>query len=515
MLASPVSRTRAVLLVGLLLSGWAGALHARAALSPPPGRAFAGTFHWIDDVYNYVSYVQQAEDGRFLMRNRVIDPARARPELVNLEWWSVGRLSAALGRRPLLAYRLFAVLATFALVGAAERWLSRAGVPPSHRVAALGLVFLGGGLGGLLFEATDLPARNCLDLSVGAFPYLEVLANPHFAAGTALLAWALWAFGCVPSPRGPVLGILLGSVLGLVRPYDLALLGLVRGASVLATRPPARWVRELLPLVGLLPVLAYDAWLFFGTEQFASFHKGSDTPPLADFLPAFGPAALLALASVRDRVAGEPLAREARVHLWLWAAAAFGLAVVRPGAFALQLLVGAGLPLLALGAVSLRRQPVAATVLATLLLSSAFIVQTRIVLAEDPNWFPPRERLAAARALRPGCREGGRVLSPPDIGLYTIGLTGCTAVVSHPGAPDYADRLAEVGAFYASQSPAERRALLDRQHVTQFVLPRGAGEHAEAWLGPAAPFDAVPATDAVRPLALYARAGPSSAPLKP
>ena len=52
MLASRVSRTRAVLLVSLLLCGWTGALHARAALAPPPGRAFVGTFHWIDDVYN-------------------------------------------------------------------------------------------------------------------------------------------------------------------------------------------------------------------------------------------------------------------------------------------------------------------------------------------------------------------------------------------------------------------------------------------------------------------------------
>ena len=310
MLASRVSRTRAVLLVGLLLCGWAGALHARAALAPPPGRAFVGTFHWIDDVYNYVSYAQQAEDGRFLMRNKLVDPARERPLLVNLEWWSVGRLSAALGRRPLLAYRLFAVLATLALVAAAERWLSRAGVPPSHRFVALWLVFVGGGLGGLLFEATDVPARHCLDLSVAAFPYLEVLANPHFAAGTALLAWALWCFACVPSPRGPWLGVALGTVLGLVRPYDLALLGVVRGASVVVTRPPSRWARELVPLAGLLPVLAYDAWLFFGTDQFASFRQGSDTPPWWDFLPAFGPAAL-ARAGV---AAGRHLGRAGRAR---------------------------------------------------------------------------------------------------------------------------------------------------------------------------------------------------------
>ena len=43
-----------------------------AAVDPPPGRAFAGTFHWIDDLYNYASFVQQAEDGRVLFRNKLV-----------------------------------------------------------------------------------------------------------------------------------------------------------------------------------------------------------------------------------------------------------------------------------------------------------------------------------------------------------------------------------------------------------------------------------------------------------
>ena len=48
----PVTRWRAVLLLWFLLTAWTGALCTRAALQPPPARAFAGTFHWIDDFYN-------------------------------------------------------------------------------------------------------------------------------------------------------------------------------------------------------------------------------------------------------------------------------------------------------------------------------------------------------------------------------------------------------------------------------------------------------------------------------
>ena len=153
-----MTHRRAVLLLWLLLTAWTGALYMRAALLPPPGRAFAGAFHWIDDVYTYVSFMQQAEDGAFLLRNKLVEPSRARAEIVNLEWWLAGRVSRALGRRPFLAFWLLGAVATLALLAGTACWLTRLGVPDTHLLGALALVFLGGGLGGLLFELTDLPA---------------------------------------------------------------------------------------------------------------------------------------------------------------------------------------------------------------------------------------------------------------------------------------------------------------------------------------------------------------------
>jgi hypothetical protein len=500
----PVTRTRAVLLVSLFLSLWTGSLYLRADLDPPPGRVFAGTFHWIDDFYNYASYIQQSEDGAFFFRNKLLEPARTRAELVNLEWWTLGKVSLALGRRPFLAFRLLALVATFAFVAGAERWLARAGVPPSHRMAALALVTCAGGFGGLLFEFTDLPALRCLDLAVAAFPFVEILANPHFLTGTALLVWGLWCFVAVPAPAGPLGGIALGTVLGLVRPYDLVLLGLVRGTGVLVTEPRTRWVRSLLPLLGLLPVLAWNVWLFFLTDQFASFRSGSVLPPAVDFIPAFAPALVLALLFSRPRPPDPaPDTRKARTHLWLWAAVAAAVVVaargagavgvLRTGGFSLQLLVGAGMPLLVLGAVGLARFPPTVTVLATLLLSTSAVVATRIALTpEDPNWFVPRLHMATGLALRATCRPGGDLaLAPPDIGLYAIGLSACHAYVSHPAGPEYASRVAEVRAFYASDSPGVRRALLDRHRVTHLVLPGDPGPRPVGWLGGDTEFRAV------------------------
>ena len=72
----------------------------------------------------------------------------------------VGRISALVGNRPALAYRLFGLLATLALVAAADRWLRLAGLPDRHRLGALLLVTCGAGLGGVRYLLAGPPARR-------------------------------------------------------------------------------------------------------------------------------------------------------------------------------------------------------------------------------------------------------------------------------------------------------------------------------------------------------------------
>ncbi len=511
-----MSRTRAVVLVWLLVSTWAGSLYLRAAVDPPPGRIFVGTFHWIDDFYNYASYIQQSEDGAWVFRNKLLEPSRTRPELVNLEWWLLGKVSLGLGRRPFLAYRLLAIGVTLALVAGVERWLARAGVPASHRLPALALVFLGGGLGGLLFEATDLPVRQSGDLALALFPSLGILANPHFVAGTALLVWALYAFVAMPAPAGPLLGVGLGTVLGLVRPYDLALLGLIRILGVAATEPPRRWPRALAPLVGFAPVVAYDLWVFFGSGQFASFRSGGQFPSRLEFVPALAPALLLALLAGKAP-SSDPDARRARVHLWMWVTVALAVIVVQPGTFGLQFLVGMGVPLLTLGAVGLVPFAPRWTTLAAVVFGTTAVVATRVALADDPHWFVPRTRMAAAVVLRDACRPGDLVFAHPDVGLYAIGLSSCHAVLAHRAVSDYEDRLAEATRFYdAATSAAERASILDRRGVTHLMLPGEAGPRPAAWLGPQTLFERVAGVgDGTARITIYSRAAAGAGPARP
>jgi hypothetical protein len=233
-------------------------------------------------------------------------------------------------------------------------------------------------------------------------------------------------------------------------------------------------------------VLAYNLWLVTRPsavrllEPYAAIAR-----PPADLAIGLGPALLLALTALRLRNG------VGRLRLALWAALALAVVLLRPVSFSLQFGVGVGVPLLVLGAAGLASFAPRWTALAALCLSTSAVVATRIVLADDPNWFVPRERLAAGLALRGQCLPGDLVLAPPDIGLYVHGLTACDAFVSHPAAPGYADRLAQARVFYAGASPAARAGWLDRQQVTHVVLPGDAGPLPSAWLGNDTTFRAV------------------------
>jgi hypothetical protein len=497
-------RLRPVLLVWALTSTLTSALYLRAALDPPAGRVFGGFFYYYDDHYNYLSFVQQAEDGAFFFVNKLVTEEHA-PALANLEWWLVGRISALLGRRPLLAYRVFGLLAALALLLAVDRWLRHAGLPASRRLPALALVSTGAGLGGVQHLVFGRPPTACPDLFTGIFPVIGLLANPHFVAGTSLLLWALWAHMVARGLRGHVFAALLGNALGLVRPYDFVLLAGVRGLGVVLTEPARRWPARLAPLLGLLPVAAYSFWIFYTQPAFAFYARAPyGVPALLDLLPGIGPAALLAGLALGDRVqAAESTARR---HLVAWIAVGAAVVAARPVPFSLQFLVGLGIPLLSLGALGLARFRVAASVAALVALAPTAVAAGRLVTQSNARWFVLEERLAAARALRESCRSGDVALAPPDIGLHVGGFTACKPYVSHPVGPDYERRRLEAQALLVSWSPAERADFLDRHCITHLTLPGDAGVEPAAWLGEQTAFRRLAVVgESPRTIGLYAR----------
>jgi hypothetical protein len=475
-----------VLLAWVVLSTLTQLPYAQAWLVPPAGTSFVGFFYYVDDQYNYLSYVEQAERGALLFENKLVLEAHA-PTLVNLEWLVVGRLSRLLGGHPFLAYRLLALGASLGLLAGVDRCLRTGGLPASHRFPALLLSGLAGGFGGLAWKLGWLPLPLALDLTTGAFPFVELLANPHFAAGTALLIWCLWRLTTASRPLEHAQGVLLGTTLGLVRPYDLMLVGASRLVGVLATEPIRRWPAALAPLLGFVPVLAYNAWVFHVVPSFGSFGLSYVKPSSAALALAMGPATALACLTLR-RWPSEHGAKAMHVHLLAWAIAALAIVTLHPVGFSLQFLVGSATPLLILAGMGLHRLPRAALLLATLVLCSSSITALSIVLARNPRWYAPSERVGAATALRQSCREGETLMAPQDIGLYALGRSACRAYSSHVVEPGHDRRLDTVAAFYGPMAPAARGELLARLGITELVLPGDAGEAPTAWLGPETPF---------------------------
>jgi hypothetical protein len=471
---------RPVVLVALLLIAVSTAPYVRATLSPPPGRAFEGFFWFSDDGYNYLSFVEQAERGAFRFRNKLYS-APHDASLVNLEWWGVGVLSRLLGGRPLDAYRVFGVAATFLLVAGIDHWLRRCGLPPGHRVAALVLVCTGGGLGGPRFLA-GVPSPRCLDLSTGLFPFLEVMSNPHFTIGTALLLWSLALYAGAPTPARLAGAAAIATVLGLVRPYDLVLLVGIRGAALLVLGRGRFAGRDVAPLAALLPVVAYNAWVFYRVPAFAFYAAIPYEFPLRrDFAWALGPAvflAAIALAAGRRAAASPPAlapgALAALVHMAAWIVFAAAVIVIRPVHFSLQFLVGIGIPALGAAALALARFPPVVTLAAAVPLAATAGTALAMVLQASPAWFVPAERMGIARALRADCRDGDLLVAPADIGLYAAGLTACRAYASHVVEPGHASRVADLRAFYAADDPAVRAAFLERACATHVVFPADA-----------------------------------------
>jgi hypothetical protein len=503
---SPAARRPSpAVLVFLALTIVTALPYASAALDPPPGTRFLGVFFQVEDIHNYLGYVQQASEGRFLFNNKLVLD-RHQAALVNVEWWLTGVLSRAVGGGHALAFRIVGVAATLALVVGVDRLLGFAGLPGTHRAAALAWVFTAGGLGGLRFLAQGLPPWRSLDLVAGLFPFIEVLINPHFVVGTALLVWTLLAWEDVPGTGGRRAAWLYGCALALSRPYDAALALAIAGLATAATVPPRRWPAAIAPLLPMLAPMAYQAWVLYRIPAFAVFSAvGYEFPPLADMAVALGPAAAAAVA------AGAALPREARLRARVplaWAAIGIALVVLHPLPITLQFLAGVGVPLVAVGALGTARWPPAATAAAALTFASTPAVALHIVLADNPRWMVPAPTLDTALGLRGVCAADDVVMAPPDLGLLALAHSPCRPFVAHVASRDYAARDAAARRFYTTDAPAARMALLDAHCVSHVVLPGDPGEDAAAWLGGGAGFRRTLHVPGGRGISVYSRPRP-------
>ena len=184
---------------------------------------------------------EQAQRGELVFRSKLASPdppSRAREPRV-----AVRRLARRAAGWPLRCSRFAssASLPLLLLVWLIDRWLTRSGLPAPAAAAGAAPCRNRWGPRGVCSSSTR---RHCQEpgpwtCAPGAFPFLEVIANPHFVAGTALLLGGLSAFAA----RRPWLGVCNRRRLSAwCDPYDAALLGRGRRRRERCSRRTARGV---------------------------------------------------------------------------------------------------------------------------------------------------------------------------------------------------------------------------------------------------------------------------------
>lgn len=311
-----LSRRNAVflcILIALLAFAEASVPYVLAWKNAPHGYQFSGQVMYGPDQNMYFSFISQARDGAFLLADKLIWIAN-KPVFVNLEYWLVGFIQRITGMPENAVYQVWRLLG--ALLLAVGFFKVAALVLPSwqRRIAAFALFFLAGGFGFVfgILGARHLISFNTMqsgiiDARYGMLPLQQIISNPHFSLphGLILLAYALFLAGeRWGKLKHYVYSGLMFTIIGFVRPYDLIppflifpLYALFADGRLHLDRNMI--VRRMLPLLMILPVFAYNVWLFKYHEIFRYWslqgHNAEELPgPLWHYM-AYGAVGLLAI----------------------------------------------------------------------------------------------------------------------------------------------------------------------------------------------------------------------------
>ena len=243
----------------------------------PPMASFLGQVEYTADQNMYFSFIRQAFEGNYVFTNRLTAMPND-PTFFNIEFLMVGQIMRLFDLSENGVYQIWRFLGAFALVFGFAFLLSVILSGYVKKVCALFVfAFSGGGFGIFLFMlGKKFPSYNYkdlykMDVSAGTnFPFEQAITNPHFSLPHGLMLIGLAAFILAERrPYSPRLYIASGMIFfvdGLIRPYDLISLSvLIPVFIVIEARRHFDLRKSLLrtiPLVILLPALAYSIWLF-------------------------------------------------------------------------------------------------------------------------------------------------------------------------------------------------------------------------------------------------------------
>lgn len=466
-----------------------------------PRLFFVGSLHLPDDIYVYLSWVKQAEEGKLIFFNRfTTDPQHG--GFFNLLFLLLGILSRATHLPPLIVLHLARVGFGVAFLIKSYGLLRRLFAEENVRKAAFLLLCFSAGVG-WLFPQGFAPNRNLMQLPTDLWQaetntFLSLYLNPLFAAALYLMAFIferLWAARQSGKLFPAVTAGLLGLILANIHSYDILIVWAVWATFLLAALVTGQGLRrnDLFSgaLIFLMPLPAvWQQWRFFQTEAVFRARTLTETlsPGLHEYLLGLGILVPLGLyganALWRHRDDNQ---RTTAVFLLAWAVMGLILPYL-PLSFQRKLAMGihipwallAGAGLVAILSAShqaaLRKAGLAACVAITAFTPLRwFYAAARNV---DANWCEGQARLflspeeaEACRWLSAHAERNGATLAAPlqfgGVAGYLPGLAGVFTYAGHWGeTPDFPAKLRNAIRFYSSaMTDEERRAFLRKANI--------------------------------------------------
>ena len=227
-------------------------------LNPKEGLGFLGRRDInSQDLYTYVSFIEQSKDGRFLFENLYMSEEQD-PRLLRPSYIIIGKAAWLFGLPPIWAYHLARIVLTIVFMAVLYSFLKQFFENQFWRIAAYVLILTSSGFG--LFVGKW--AGNSADLWIPeAITFLSLAEAPHFILAQILMiaGFALFLKGLESQKlKHFVLAALTFFALAFEHPFNLGVVVatiLLTTAWITATRPN---VNKLKITRGLLIILFFS-----------------------------------------------------------------------------------------------------------------------------------------------------------------------------------------------------------------------------------------------------------------
>ena len=469
---------------------------AAGMLFPPPGGSWTGILtRNTADVNGYLSMIEEARQGHWLMRNLFTaephEPFQIRPHWLLLGL--TGRVIPALSNVDLLEIaRLFTVMCLLLIIGKIALSLFQ---KQGHQLVAFLIMTFGAGLGWTEL-IKDSPDLRIVETST----FLTLLSPPLYSISLALILTILFLIHkSWNSRQGIQFGILAGLCalwLGFDRPFSLASLafaitGLVVTQTLSERRIHARNIVSLLPvLVGALIPLVYH---FLSIQKISAYSEWNrqhviSTPEWPRLISSLGLMLPLAVLGF------QPAWRSNRIFAILCASYMAGSLLFSHLPFGFQERFLEGLPIMTAVFASfgllniLDRIPsgaartFAATIALVVLAMSNFIPLRNDLAAiarQSPPQYMPDPVLQSMRTLKSLSEPDQAVLSSEPTGNFLIAYAGRPVVIGQRiQTARYSEKKSLVTQYFSTPAdqPISQQLFLRSQATWLFWGPE------EAWI---------------------------------